>query len=327
MRISLTYDYELFFGKKSGTPMNALLRPTAELLKAFRRLGLKGTFFVDVTYYLRLLENPSTQSDANLIKHQLQELVEQGSRIELHLHPHWLDAKYLGGGEWSFPTYEHYRLQSLLKSKITELFVEGTRALEEIAREVKPSYKVVAFRAGGWCAQPFDLLMEGIVKAGIMIDSSVAHGFAELSSSAHYFDFRNAPQKSIYRFNDDPTIEDIGGGLIEVPITTYSIGFLEKLRYKLLGQLIAKSHKMPLYGDGNGMLMSNPRLSEKFKTTKRMASFDFTIPEEVVYKLTNAQCELVNFIAHPKALSNMSIDTLEKISSLGYECITLNELL
>ena len=48
-RILLSFDYELFFGIRSGTVYNTLIVPTNKLLDFMDLYNLKGNFFVDVT--------------------------------------------------------------------------------------------------------------------------------------------------------------------------------------------------------------------------------------------------------------------------------------
>ena len=177
-RIILSYDYELFFGDRSGTVQKSLIEPTNQLLDAMDSVGFKGNFFIDwqMIKYLSMEDDNRCKQDYDAIVNQLKDIVHRGHRIELHIHPHWVDAKYNGDGTWNFNEFEHYSLNSFTKDEITEMFVGGTNLLESIAREVEPDYKIVAFRAGGWAVQPFDMLKEGFIKAGIKVEASVAVG-------------------------------------------------------------------------------------------------------------------------------------------------------
>jgi len=172
-RIILSYDYELFFGDRSGTVQKSLIEPTNQLLDAMDSVGFKGNFFIDwqMIKYLSMEDDNRCKQDYDAIVNQLKDIVHRGHRIELHIHPHWVDAKYNGDGTWNFNEFEHYSLNSFTKDEITEMFVGGTNLLESIAREVEPDYKIVAFRAGGWAVQPFDMLKEGFIKAGIKVEA------------------------------------------------------------------------------------------------------------------------------------------------------------
>ena len=108
----LTFDYELFF-KESGTPQACLLAPTYDLLTLLDKTGGKVTFFIDALYLRRLQEAREHAETYAWIESQIKTMVEKGHRIELHLHPHWLDATWNTSKEsWDFPSlfrHQSYR--------------------------------------------------------------------------------------------------------------------------------------------------------------------------------------------------------------------------
>ena len=134
--IILSYDYELFFGDRSGTVQKSLIEPTNQLMDAMESVGFRGNFFIDwqMLKYLNLEEDELCQRDYISIVEQLKDMIRRGHRIELHIHPHWVDAKYNGDGTWNFDEFRHYSLNSFTKDEITDMFVEGTNLLESIAR-------------------------------------------------------------------------------------------------------------------------------------------------------------------------------------------------
>jgi hypothetical protein len=88
-KIILTFDYELFFGCNSGTVKKSILEPTEKILMALNDVKGSAVFFIDYLMIKRLLnENDQTKNEANQIIEQLKKIIAQGSRIELHLHPH-----------------------------------------------------------------------------------------------------------------------------------------------------------------------------------------------------------------------------------------------
>ena len=111
-RIILSYDYELFFGDRSGTVQKSLIEPTNQLLDAMDSVGFKGNFFIDwqMIKYLSMEDDNRCKQDYDAIVNQLKDIVHRGHRIELHIHPHWVDAKYNGDGTWNFNEFEHYSL-------------------------------------------------------------------------------------------------------------------------------------------------------------------------------------------------------------------------
>ena len=107
-RIILSYDYELFFGDRSGTVQKSLIEPTNQLLDAMDSVGFKGNFFIDwqMIKYLSMEDDNRCKQDYDAIVNQLKDIVHRGHRIELHIHPHWVDAKYNGDGTWNFNQFE-----------------------------------------------------------------------------------------------------------------------------------------------------------------------------------------------------------------------------
>lgn len=309
--ICLTFDYELFFGD-CGTVDNCLLNPTDEILHVLRNNGQKATFFIDVLYLERLKAVRREQSNFNRIREQLTRLVDSGHRIELHLHPHWLDAQY-EDGKWSFPHYEHYALQSLPEAAVTDLFVRGTQFLEEMAQQAKNDYKVTAFRAGGWGIQPFAALKNGFLKTGIKIDSSVIPGMSDWGGIQR-FDFSHAPlDLSFWRFSNDPCRMDAQGIFWEIPISAYRKSFRERLSHFIYRRLC---NDTPL-GDGKPFQPPDmPASSIIDRIKSRQLSFLTTDDADmrgILRHIKKNGSGLVVFINHPKLMLRKSgLDNLRK---------------
>ena len=54
MNIYLTYDYELFFGKSTGTVENWIIQPAKRLPELSKKHSIAMTFFVYVGYIIKL---------------------------------------------------------------------------------------------------------------------------------------------------------------------------------------------------------------------------------------------------------------------------------
>ena len=113
--IILTIDYELFLGKETGSVKECMIEPTEKLALILEKNGSKMTVFWDILHYYRLLELENNYSelkqDRILIEEQILDLARRGHDIQLHLHPHWLDAKY-ENSKWNF-NYERFKLHNL----------------------------------------------------------------------------------------------------------------------------------------------------------------------------------------------------------------------
>lgn len=329
-KIILSFDYELFFGIKSGTVLNTLINPTNKLMDVMEECDFRGDFFIDVLMikYLKKNIDERSKEDLKLIENQLIDMVRRGHRIELHLHPHWFDAIYNGDGTWDFKEFSHYMLSAFNESEIIEMFVEGVNYLNSVGSKVIPDYKVCAFRAGGWAIQPFHILKNAFVSAGIKIDSSSAYGVYNLLPDSHY-DFRKAPQKSLYYFEDDVCKEVNNGQFIEVPISTYTISlknFLIHLyyrkRYKYDYSVLTDGTHFRYDLKENNFLRKS-RLYKLFHKNKFwiMYTFSHRNPRMINYLVRHSNLDYICFIDHPKDFTNT---TIYGIRSLKGICESVN---
>lgn len=327
-KICLTFDYELFFGK-SGTLYNSIIKPTNELIKVFDTFGIKATFFIDVLYYQRLLE--VNIEEAKSIKTQLQLLLSKGHRIELHLHPHWLDAKY-ENAKWVFPHYDHYRLQSLPEEMVTDLIISGCEILNKIAADVVENYKVIAFRAGGWCIVPFDKLKQGFLKSGIKIDSSVAYGM-KIMIPPFNVDFKKAPNLPSYKFLDDPTKSNSNGIFNEIPISTYRRNNYNKILAHIFWFYfsISNDSAYKMFGDGSSIPIKQKinlkAIFSKFIPSYAFLSIEDISPYQLLYNIRKTENDLLVIMSHPKNISQSSFECIKALYLQSYIFCTLNDQL
>jgi len=318
--VVLTFDYELFFGR-SGTPRRCLLEPTDALLAELEELGAPACFFVDAVYLLRLLEEPRAAEDARLVTDQLQRMVAGGHRIELQMHPHWIDAVWLGEGSWVFPTYRYYQLRSLGRERAVDLVVAATEAVAQVARTVDLDYAVQAYRAGGFCAQPFEVIGEAMAAAGLTIDSSVAAGTVARTST-HSFDYRNAPRRACWRFDADPLTPVPGGRFAEVPVSSARVGPLTRLRRR--SEMVRDAGSYERFGDGTHMPGYSTLLG-KVLPSQTLLALESTSPALLRSILAGA-ADAVTLIGHPKSMSPVSLAALRALAEDGVRFMQLAEL-
>jgi hypothetical protein len=97
-------------------------RPTYKLAEILDINDSKMTVFWDILHYYRLteLENdyPEIKNDRKLIDEQISILISKGHDMQLHLHPHWLDAQYKDG-QWKFK-YDRFSLHTLSEEENPE---------------------------------------------------------------------------------------------------------------------------------------------------------------------------------------------------------------
>ncbi len=318
--VVLTFDYELFFGR-SGTPERCLLEPADALLDELAELGAPGCFFVDAAYLLRILEEPRASEDARRVSEQLRRMVAGGHRVELQMHPHWVDAVWLGEGRWVFPTYRYYQLRALGRERAVDLVVSATEAMAAIAREVDPQYSVQAYRAGGFCAQPFDIIGEAMDAAGLTIDSSVAAGTVA-HTATHSFDYRHAPRRACWRFDTNPVKPAPGGRFAEVPVSSARVGPLTRLRRRV--DMVRNPRDYRSFGDGTHMPGYSTILG-KILPSQTLLAVESTSPELLRAILAHA-ADAVTLIGHPKSMSPVSLAALRALAEDGVRFLTLADL-
>lgn len=310
MNIFLTFDYEIFFGEVSGSVDKCMIEPTNELLSLAKKHNLSLTFFWDIGHYLALQRQElifsELASDKLKIEKQLKTVLSEGHDIQLHIHPHWEKANY-DGEKWKMNLQNHYKLSDFNSEERNSIFEKYTSALSNFKGQA-----AVAFRAGGWCIQPFSDFEPMFQKNGIRIDSSTMPG-VKWFSEQYQLDFSNLKTSEPFRFSNDVCIEDPEGRYTEYPIcsTYYSPWFFWKLY--VLGRIFPKKHKM--IGDGNFIPQPDGKWNSLTKGKIHHASVDGYFANELQTILKHKRKAGENtmvIIGHPKSLTKFSLKKLEK---------------
>ena len=313
MNIYITLDYELFFGSESGSVDNCIIKPTEALLKIVKPYNIKFVFFVDIGYLVKLEEHkeqfPELQDDYLKITGQIRYLAKNGHGIELHIHPHWEDS-YFDGNQWVFDT-SRYKLADFSSDEINNIVTKYTETLKRISGK-----EPIAYRAGGWSAQPFKVIGKALMANNISIDSTVFAGGYYKSSNQNY-DFRNIEQyKTRYRFSEDLTIENEKGYFQEIQISSYEVSpiFFWKFAYHKL----RKQKKHIAFGDGQAIPKTKKdTIKLLLKHSKSVVSIDgykssYLIKAYNTYKKNTKDKGDFVIIGHPKALTPYSLKMLSK---------------
>lgn len=325
-KVILSFDYELFFGDKSGTVQKTLIEPTNAILEAMDSVGFKGNFFVDwqMLKYLKEQNTERTQFDYKLIKDQLKDIVKRGHRIELHIHPHWVDAKYNGDGTWDYSDFHHYSLHSFSEKEVIDMFREGASLLTSIAQEVDPSYELCAFRAGGWAVQPFNKIKKGMEAVGIYIDSSVMPGRAIICEFSEC-DFLSAPhtKKGYYNFDDDVCKENKNGRFTEVAITSFRPNILYKLTRRVSWVFV---NRFQFYADGTHKRIHGKPDIWINPDQRELCTFCTQSPLNIIMQCLLYKGSLMCFIDHPKDITDYTTKNIKLLSKFA-SSITYKDLL
>lgn len=309
MKIYITLDYEIYFGENHGTVEKCIIYPTSELIRIAEKHQVRFCFFVDCGFILKLDQYrksfPQLESDYQKIVEQVAYLSKNGHDIQLHIHPHWEDS-YYNGERWIIDI-RRYKLADFNETEIEEIVYRYKKVLSDITGK-----KIFAYRAGGWCLQPFSKLRAAFKKHEISLDSSVfRNGFYV---SEHYnYDFRGAPDKSCYRFEEDPVVENPQGYFTELPISAIKNSPLFFWKLFLLGRWNPYLHK-PL-GDGRAMAAPGQRkklLTRYTNNTVSIDGYNANLLQRVLRLAIRKNKEELVVIGHPKALSRYSIVRLEQ---------------
>jgi len=320
-KLLVTFDYELFLGHRSGSVDNCLLRPTERLLKIFADNKFRSSiFFVDTTYLLRLrdLDYPAAKDDYGKVSEQLRKIVGQGHYIFPHIHPHWLDAKYLPDlNQWELIDIAKYRFHNISDEERENLFVSSVELLTEIGRSISPEYKVDGYRAGGWCIQPFSDFNNYFIQTGITTDFSVMRDMKNLTN-AQFYDFSRTPMANIYHFEDEVTHEKLHGRFREITISTIEIPSSLRVINKFLLKFLWRTGNRNM-GDGQGVIPQYLEENKSKEVVKHEAGLSEMVSIELLtslklgtYKNYIDQENYMHFISHPKMLSRHNLSMFRK---------------
>jgi hypothetical protein len=311
MKVYFTFDYELFLGANTGSVENCLLKPTQALMDIARRHKCQFTFFVDCGYLCKLKKgaatSPALAKDWEFVTQQLRELHQEGHSLQLHIHPHWEDSFY-DGQKWVMQT-SRYRLHNFSEPEIQGIFKKYHQVLIELTGQ-----RATAYRAGGWCIQPFIKVRSALLQENILIDSTVYRG-GYLANGSHYFDFRNAPKSDLWQFDEDPTISTANGVFLEIPMSSLWIGPWHYWRIAFK-KFFCRNHSNRIFGDGQAVgsgLEAKLRLLMwgGVSPTSVDGEKGFTLRKTLGRLLKEGQKQLVA-IGHPKALSPRSLQVMEQ---------------
>jgi hypothetical protein len=304
----ITFDYELFLGKKSGTIANSVIKPTQFILEVLQRNNGKAIFFVDATWLLFLRKN--SPSDLKTVAKQIKDIISQGSSVELHLHPQWINA-YIKQDSIGFEPDFKYKLHSFKQEEIIDIFKTSIDLLESITLQ-----KILCFRAGGFCIEPFQKIKQSFEIFKIKYDFSLVPGVYLRSGKIYDYDFTDAPNLPYYSFQESAMVPDIQGDFIELPLSTYN----NNAFYRLFNNVLLRLKKDKIYGDGKGIQQElsflSRLLSKRLGFSRTFLTFDQMSSVLFKYILNNhfRNTPMIVILSHPKTLSDESLLNLAYVS-------------
>ncbi|KPU82970.1 hypothetical protein JI57_03005 [Psychromonas sp. PRT-SC03] len=315
MKLLISLDYELFFGDISGSVEECLLKPTQAIIRILQAHNIKLSLFVDAGFLCKLEEYsahfPELLRAKKQIKKQLLTLSEQGHDIQLHIHPHWQDSYY--DGKTLITNTQRYRLHDFSEEEQLELVQRYKQTLQKYS--TKP---IFAFRAGGWCLQPFSQISRALKENGIWLDSTVFNnGFS--NDPTRFFNFKEMPNTTQWQFNEDPLQVQNPGNFCEIPISSVKTSPL--FFWKLAFLKIFHVGNFNAFGNDHAMQANNSYYLQRLTTTTTYGPV--TIDGAKAGQLQSAlqQFEknhknkkgpiIFNMMGHPKASCPYSLQKLD----------------
>lgn len=287
-----------------------MLEPTEHLLDLAEKHSVPMTFFVDVGFLIRLWEKSaefdSLAQDKAAIEKQIQRMLHLGCDVQLHIHPHW-EKSYFDGQKWVVNAANAYKLADFPTIEIDAIIRKYYQFLIELTG-VKP----IAYRAGGWCVQPFSLVEKTFKELNICYDSSVFPG-GKFESKHYDFDFTAVPRySSTYRFQQDVCVAEENGFFTEIPISSWNFSPLFYWKLYGFGRLFPNQHKM--MGDGNFLPQPGRKKSVLTSSTWNHVSSDgyyatLLVKQAKYYKGKGVDRFVI--IGHPKGMTYFSLKKLE----------------
>lgn len=238
----LTSDYEVW-GNGSGCVENCIIEPADRMLQIAGKYKAPITFFLDVCEFwaFQEIENKglfnNKYSPATIIREQLRNAVKQGNDVQLHFHPQWLNFKFISNQNWQLDS-RYWRLSEIdnfhnSEWSLESLFDRGIATLHSLFGDLDSNYKVSTFRAGAWCIQPSERIIDVLGKKGIVSDSTVAPGIKK-NENLTKFDFSSHPHLPFWKVADESLLEVGNNTLIEIPIATANVDAVRTIFFKML---------------------------------------------------------------------------------------------
>lgn len=336
MNIIITLDYELFLGKNTGSVENCLIRPMKDLCMLANKFGFKYVLFVDAAYLLRLNQlcdlDKTIAEQYRCVTENIKDLSDAGHDIELHFHPQWLYSKWdVVTHSWEMDR-EHYKLSDMPEEDLKFYLPAAKDLLEKIVGTGKG---ITAFRAGGFCIDPYEPYEQLFDKMGIRIDSSVARN-SVVKSPIHSYDYSTVPKDIIYRFENNIKKKNDNGSHVEVSISSMKWSSLSYLVF--VRRFLHRYDPSYAYKDGESIVdkphqgLFKKRLNKIFKPYVSLASIDTAASELLPVIFKNAKKRKDKsfvIIGHPKNVTDASLRNFENfLNSIHQECdfITMKDI-
>lgn len=323
------------------TPHQALeawVPPVEALLLHGEALGVRLTLFYDVACLWRF-RAAGLNALPEAAEAQARWAVARGHDVQLLLHPHWSFAELREEG-FLFPPHT-YLLGTLARDAQSrrqwcrETLHQAKGYLEALLQPVQPTYRCVAFRAGGFALQPDPpMVLEALAETGFLLDSSVVPGW-RYHSAIQRIDYSHVPCQGNYWLSGAGGLTQAapkGEGVYEIPVAAAGVGARAAWRVNGREALLAALSELlglePPSGDRQGgagrwqraWQRARMQLAQRFLRLELGAGSHRRLVaclQHYVQCLDARQPQLLcAFHAHPR---NVTAQTLESLARFHWE--------
>lgn len=273
----ISNDWELF-GDGSGDFYEIQYKPTEALLKTCEEHGAKLTLMAEVAQQWAHQKLGAKEEWALEIsqawEYQLKDVIKRKHDVQLHLHPQWLNSTF-NNSRWILD-YNEWAISALPPNRQEECLKDGKQYLDRLLMPVDPSYSCLGFRAGGYCIEPSQIVIQSLLRAGIICDTSVTKGLFEPGN----YDYRDAYSNYLPWFVSNSSIKYMGDTkdeLLEIPI--HSVPIIDSAIFRQLigssfiykynfGLTLSKSEKLWIKTKNKEVSKRYPLLQRPFMKSK-----------------------------------------------------------
>ena len=257
IEVIFTLDYEIY-GNGEGSLRELVHEPARKLKAVFDKFGAKLVLFAEAAE-LEMISLQKADSAIEDVETQIRELHVQAHEIALHLHPQWVNARYLNG-KWDLD-YSEYNLCTLSEERISEIVDRSINYLRNVLET--SDYIPLSFRAGNWLFQPTMKAARTLAERGVKIDSSVFKGGVQ---HQHHLDYRRAAGNGYYwRFRSDVNMADNQGKMVEIPIFTQMVPIWKMATAKRIGLQQKGNSSRPTFRNRAYRLLDRARFRSPFE--------------------------------------------------------------
>jgi hypothetical protein len=287
MNIALTIDYELW-GNGAGCVFKDVINKTEKFLSLCNQKKIKSTIFFEVVEYWKLQEEWSKgntmgykSNPAEAMKKQIQQAHKNGHDVQLHLHPQWVNAKYVDN-KWMLDN-RFWRLSDVPLTAnqdicigLKDLIQKGKECIEEMLYPIHPNYKCNIIRAGGFNIDPSKEILKVLSELDFEMDSSVYPRGYENGLLSKY-DFRKIDGTKAYWFVNSEDVRKEGKSNI-IELSMYAKPVRRIFKYGLHRLMGALKNRKQVVETVNKKTDKKSKIENlKYLLSKESVTFDFCL--------------------------------------------------